>query len=414
MKILQVNKFYYHHGGADTVMIHTGKLLEKKGHDVIYFSMRSDKNEPCDQEKYFVPFIDLNKGGIKNSIRIAGRLLYSTDARDRMERLLLKEKPDIVHLHNIYHQLSPSILHPIYNKKIPTVMSLHDYKLVCAEYNMLCRGKPCEDCAHGRYFMCFKNSCIKNSRLKSFLNTIEMYLHHSVFNIYDTIDVFIATSVFIRKMIERMSRKNYPLELLRNFSLERATEKPNMQIENAIVYSGRHSQEKGVLNLVKAMKGLDTKLYMLGRGPMEKELKKTALQENITNIKFTGFVSEDKKKEIIGKSLCLVLPTICYENNPLCVIEAFLSGKPVVASRIGGIPEIVRDHETGILFEPGNIRDMKEKISYAVNHQQYMKELGENAHHFLQEEYDADKHYEKLMEIYNMAITKKFQDRAKN
>src|SRR3990172_12873930 len=185
MNILHINKFHYLKGGAERVYFETTHLLESYGHRSIFFSMYNPENFPCETSNYFMPYVDLvTTNGMKSQIKTAGRILYSFDARKRLSKLLNKYQVDVAHLHNIYHQISPSILYELKKRKIPVVMTLHDYKMVCASYSMIVNGKPCEACIGGKYFNALINRCVKNSRSKSALATLEMYLHHKVLDIY--------------------------------------------------------------------------------------------------------------------------------------------------------------------------------------------------------------------------------------
>ena len=180
MNVLHINKFHYIRGGCESVYFETANILESHGHKSLFFSMHHPDNVSCETNDYFMPYVDLNTNGnsILSQLKNAGRILYSLDARKRLSKLLNKHHVDIAHLHNIYHQISPSILHTLAKKKIPVVMTLHDYKMACASYSMMVHGKPCEACSGGRYFEIIKNKCVKGSFVKSCLAALVMYLHH--------------------------------------------------------------------------------------------------------------------------------------------------------------------------------------------------------------------------------------------
>jgi glycosyltransferase involved in cell wall biosynthesis len=405
MKILLANKYYYLKGGAEVSFFETAKLLENKGHKVVFFSMQHPRNYTSEYEKYFVSNVDYEKKGFRYKIAILLKLLYSLEAKKKIEKLIEREKPDIAHLNNIYHQISPSILHSLKKIRIPMIMTLRDYKMVCASYLMLNNRNVCDACKDGRYYNCFIKSCVKKSRAKSLLNTIEMYLDHKILNIYDLVDVFISPSRFLKSKLEEMGFKKKIVYLPNFVNLEEFQPEYSWQ-ENSIVYFGRLSKEKGLFTLIEAVKGLDVKLKIIGEGPIRESLEHRAKSKEIKNIEFMGYKSGEDLKNKIRKSMFVVLPSEWYENNPRSIIEGFALGKPAIGARIGGIPELVRDNETGLTFEPGNADDLREKIKELLGNSSLLKKMGENARRFVETELNPEKHYQKLMEIYQRAKEK--------
>jgi glycosyltransferase involved in cell wall biosynthesis len=403
MKILLANKYFYLKGGAEVSFFETAKLLESKGHKVIFFSMQHPHNFSSEYEKYFVSNVDYENDGFKIKIDASLKLLYSFEAKRKIKELIEKEKPDIAHLNNIYHQISPSILHSLKKFRIPMIMTLRDYKIICASYSMLNNGSVCEACKNGRYYNCFFRGCVKNSRTKSLLNTIEMYLHHKMLHIYDLEDVFISPSKFLKSKLEEMGFKR-KIVYLSNF-VNVGDYQPQYEYEeNSIVYFGRLSKEKGLFTLIEAVKGLDVKLKIIGEGPMKEALGCRVKDEGIKNIEFVGYKTGEDLKDDIRKSMFVVLSSEWYENNPRSIIEGFALGKPAIGARIGGIPELVRDEETGLSFEAGSAEDLHFKIKYLINSPEKIVKMGKNARKFVEEELNAEKHYQRLMEIYKEAM----------
>lgn len=409
MKIIIINKFLYPKGGDAIVTLATGELLRAHRHEVFFWGMRSEKDSPHPHQDIFVDEVDLNSsGGIKQQTKIAWNMLYSLEAKSKAKKLLQRiGRPDIIHLHNFAHQISPSILHVFKKHRIPCVMTMHDYKLVCASYAMLAHGKVCEKCAGDAHINCFREGCVKNSKAKSLLNTFEMYLHHKILHIYDLIDVFISPSQFLKDKLLAMGFKGR-IEVLSNFVNPDDFSPRYEAVEQSIYYVGRLSKEKGLSTLIDAMKLLpEVQLKIIGDGPLRHELKDKCHNDGIKNTAFLGYQSgEDLKKEI-NSSLLLVIPSEWYENNPRSVIEAFALGKPVVGARIGGIPELVRNQETGLTFEPGNARDLADKIRILVSQPDLIVEIGKKARRFVELELNAEKHYARLINIYQQIIDKK-------
>lgn len=406
MKILCVNKYFFVKGGAETVFFETSKLLEKKGHKIIYFAMKHPLNISSIYDKYFVSNIDYEKGGFLNNLKAACNLIYSIEAKRKMEILIKEEKPDIAHLHNIYHQLSPSILYALKKNKIPVVLTLHDYKSVCASYLMFHGGKICEACKNGMYYNCFLKGCVKNSRAKSLLNTIEMYFHHNILHIYDLVDIFISPSIFVKNKLKEMGFRGRVVHVPNFLNIEEYIPRFDHE-ENSIIYFGRLSEEKGLTVLIEAIKGLSINLKIIGEGPVREKLRNKVENENIANVKIFGYKTGDDLKNEIRKSMFVVLPSEVYENNPRTLIEGFALGKPAIGARIGGIPELIKDNETGLMFESGGAADLRSKIKYLSDNHAKIIEMGRNARKFVEQELNPGKYYEKLMEIYNTALEKR-------
>ncbi|MEI6437346.1 MAG: glycosyltransferase family 4 protein [Candidatus Omnitrophota bacterium] len=399
MKILQAHRCFYLKGGAEKVFFDADALLRAHCHDVAFFSMQHPDNLPSPYAKYFVSSIDYGHGGLLHGIKALGRLLYSREARQKIDRLIADFKPDVAHLHNIYHQISPSILHSLKKAGVPVVMTLHDFKAVCANYYMIDRGKMCQACQGGRYYKCAVRGCVKESRLKSLPNTLEMYVHHTLLHIYDLVDVFISPSQFLKDKITEMGFKGR-IEVLPNF-VDAADFTPSYGgQERSIVFVGRMSYEKGIKTLLNAVKGLDITLKMIGDGPLRAELEEKVKSEGISNVRFLGYLKGDVLKSEIQKSLFAVLPSECYENNPVSVMEAFALGKPVVGSRMGGIPELVKDGETGYTFTSFQAAELTDVIKRLANDPAGIERMGKAGRRLVEENYSADKHYNGLIGIY--------------
>lgn len=407
MKILLVNKFFYLKGGSERVFLEEADLLKRNGHQVAFFSMFDKRNLSCPQSKYFINHIDYETPvkNIKQKMSQSLKMLYSFEAKEKVEELLNDYQIDITHLHNIYHQISPSILDVFVKYKIPTAMTLHDYKLVCPSYSMLADGKPCEKCKTGKYFWCLLKKCTKGSYAKSLLNVVEMYLHHKILHIYDKIDVFISPSMFLKKKLKEMGFKKEIVHLPNFINAKDYLPKYSFD-EKIICYFGRLSEEKGLFTLLNAVKGIDVKLKIIGDGPIKENLKFKVRSEKLDNVDFLGYKSGRELKNEIRSSTTVVLPSEWYENNPKTVLEAFALGKPVIGARVGGIPELVKDGRTGLTFERGNSDDLRSKIESLLKDPQQITEMGKKARQFVEESFNPEKHYRQLMKIYQLAMEK--------
>lgn len=404
LKILLINKFVYPKGGDAISMLNTARLLRERGHTVIVWGMQHPLNPPCPYEDLFISGIDYsNIKGIKSKISSSLNVLYSFEAKDKIERLIEIGKPDIVHLNNFAHQISPSILHVFKKYKIPMVMTMHDYKLVCPSYSMLLRGSSCEKCAHGRYYCCLINKCTKNSYMKSFVNTLEMYLHHNILHIYDLVDMYISPSKFLKQKVKEMGFHGNIVWLPNFVFLDGINPEYNFK-EKSFVYVGRLSEEKGIFTLVRAIQNLPVNLKVIGDGPLRRSLISEVKKKNMTNVHFLGYITGEKLVDEMKNSIAIILPSECYENNPMVILEAFGLGKPAIGSRIGGIPELVVDGETGFTFSSRDAEDLRNKIKYSLENPDLIIKMGKNARRFVEENFNPEKHYMELLKIYNSVM----------
>ncbi len=362
-------------------------------------------NPQYPNRRMFVSYADLN--GERKQLRrtrIALNVVYSLEAKKKLREVILAEKPDIVHLHNFAHQISPSILPVLKELNIPTIMTMHDFKLACGAYGLSFNGKFCEKCSGGRYYQCFLNKCIKNSMTKSLLITLEMYLHHRILHSYDQIKMFISPSLFLKEKLRELGFHG-PTVHLPNFIKVDKYEPAYGAQENSIVYFGRLIAGKGLSLLLRAAENIDNVgVKIIGEGPLRGSLEGEAKGRGLENIRFLGYLSGEELKAQIKKSLFAVLPSEHYENYPLSIIESFALGKPAVASRIGGVPELVKDNVTGLTFEPNNVLDLELKIREMLASSTRISEMGKNARAFVERELNQEKHYDRLMTIYHQAI----------
>ena len=404
MKILLINKFLYPKGGAPKSTLATGELLHKKGHQVSFWGMSHPDNPDYPHKNLFVNYVDLvNGGGLGKQLKTALNVLYSFEAKNKIRKLIEADRPDIVHLNNFAHQISPSILDVFHDFNIPTVMTMHDYKLVCPAYTMLNKDQVCEKCKGGKFHHCFINECTHDSRVKSFVNMLEMYLHHKILHIYDKIDVFISPSIFLRDKLKEMGFK-HKIEYLPNFIHLDSFQPQYKWNDNCIVYFGRLSNEKGLFTLMEAVKDINVKLKIIGDGPIRAQLENKAATGKISNVVFTGYRKGQDLKRDIQNATATITPSQWYENNPRTIIESFALGKPVIGSRIGGIPELVKDGKTGYTFAPGNSRDLRNKIKSLLDSPDKIEQMGRNARVLVEKKYNTELHYKRLIKIYNDAI----------
>lgn len=409
MKILMVNKFYYIKGGSETYYFALKKMLEKEGHTVIDFSMKDEKNFDSPYSEYFVENVDYNSSsGIFKKMKIAKNIIYSKEAKKKFEQIIVKEKPDIVHLHIFQHQLSPSILDVIKKNHIPTVYTAHDLKMVCLNYKMMHHGKICEECKGGKYIRCAKNKCVKNSFSKSCINVAEGYLHKWRKS-YDAIDAIITPSKFYReKFIEFGIQKDRVFHIPNFLDAQKPDVNPTDDSEQYYLYFGRLSEEKGILTLIKAVESMNVHVKIVGTGPLKEEINQYLVENNISNIELLGFKSGQELTDIVGNAKAVVLPSEWYENGPYSAIESLQLGRPIVGADIGGIPELV--HNNGFLFKSGDEEDLSIVFQNMeqISEQEYQDMKAASVELF-NKYYTWSYHYKQLKQIYD-SVMKKYKE----
>lgn len=413
MKVLLINKFYHDKGKAGGVgrhILELQKMLERNGHEVVPFAMREKETVPNNYLEFFPKDFDL--GEIRFSLKglkSIPKIFYNREAIRKLEKLIQKTKPDIVHIHNIYHHLSPAILPILKKHGIPIAMTVHDYKLVCPNYLMFNKGKICEKCSGGRYYKCFTNKCVKNSYAASLVLTLEAYFVKFK-RYYDNVDIFFAPSRFMRDILIKNGFNGDKVKYLPNFfeSANFNTKSGNAENEKYFLYFGRLSKEKGVDVLIKSLQYIDLKDYKLkiaGSGDEKEDLERLTSDLILKDkVEFTGYKSGEDLQKLISGAAFVVLPSIWYENAPYSILEAYALGKPIIGARIGGIPELVRDKETGLLFEAGNEKDLAGKIQFILDNQGSVSKLGKNAKSFLENRFGSEKYFQELTNAYTRLI----------
>lgn len=403
MRILQINNIHFRRGGADIVYLNTGKLLENKGNEVFYFSQENEKNDISNSDGYFVKETNYFDKSFLDKIYAIPRFFYSLESKEKLTKLINDLQPDVAHIHLYKGSLTPSILQVLKNNKVPTVISLHDYGLLCPHNSML-DGKMniCTRCVSGSALNCIAYKCNRNNLMLSTISSLEFIFQKSFFPFEKYFNKIIAVSKFGQKIHKESGQFNRKVEHLYNFYPDLDKVETNNKKGNYILYFGRLSEEKGIKTLFDAWlkEERKSKLKIVGTGELYEELNKKLIDRS--NIEMLGFKSGDELNRLIQEASFIIVPSEWYENNPLTIIEAYANGKPVIGSNTGGIPEIINDGDTGFIFEMASVDDLSEKIKIAesVNDQEYYR-LSINARKFADEHFSEEKHYNSLMKIYN-------------
>lgn len=407
MKILMVNKFFYIKGGSETYYFSLKKLLEQNGHEVIDFSMKDERNFESKYSDFFVDGVDYNKEqSIFSKIKAGMKIIYSLEAKKKLEKLIKETKPDIAHLHIFQHQLSLSILDVLKKYKIPIVYTAHDLKMICPNYKMLTNGQVCEMCKGEKYYNCLKNKCIKDSTVKSAIGMIEAYVNKWR-KAYDKIDYIITPSKFYKDKFIEFGIDANKITHIPNFLTEENIEFDELEEKDYYLYFGRLSEEKGIMTLIKAVQETKVKLKIVGTGPLKEEIEKYVNENKLTNIEILGFKSGKELYTIVANSKCVVLPSEWYENGPYSAIEALKLGRPIIGSDLGGIPELIDEGENGFVFKNANVLNLKNIINKVeemdLSYQENMSKKSKEKFKLVNTEKN---HLELLLRIYNNVLSK--------
>ncbi len=399
MNILQINKFYYEQGGTERYFFALKKLLEENGHSVIPFAMQSDKNLKSKYSKYFVSKIQTQPSlNVWQDLRTVFRFWWSKEAQRKIQKLINTEKIDIAHIHNIYHQISPSILSVLKKNKIPVVMTVHDYSLISKNYNLYQSKKTNKN---------FVQYVIL--KIEDLIRTVEMFWHHKILKVYKkNIDVFIAPSEFVKKKLiqggfDKKKIKIIPHFVSTNPSVLRKAQdtSPSQGEDNSkyILYFGRLSEEKGIQILIQAMQDLpDIKLKIAGQGYYKKKLETRNKKLGNKNVEFLGFKNQKELQKIILDSQFVVMPSIAPEVFGLSALEAMALGKCVIASRTGALAELI---EENLLFESGNVKELVKKIKFLTKNENYAKIRGQENEKLVKSKYGKKEHFKRIFNVYS-------------
>ncbi|EHV6038162.1 glycosyltransferase family 4 protein [Escherichia coli] len=401
MKILLVNKFFFIKGGAETVYFQERNWLKAAGVDVVDFSMLHEKNFPSEYADTFVRNVDYHKEStLLGEVKTASNFIHNAEACRKMRTLLQRERPDIVHFHNIYHQLTPALIKVARNFGCKTVLTAHDYKIACPAYSMLRDGKVCDACLTGTVFNAFRYRCQEGSATKSLLLSLEA-TWQSIARNYHMLDVIISPSEFLKGILRRKLPHSRIDVIVNGVDDDPATDKT--ADKGYLLYVGRLSREKGVATLPLAHQKMRNRapLKVVGHGPLYDELV-----ANYPDVEFLGYVQQGEAlNTLIKEARAVILPSECYENCSMSVLEAMSFAKPVIGSRIGGIPEQIRDGIDGVLFEPGNVQDLANAMDYMIDSPEKAHVMGLSARERLREKYTLQKHMETLTALYKEILS---------
>ncbi len=385
-------------GGAERYLLDVSSWLASQSHEVIPFAMQHPDNLETPYQNYFPSFVQTGRVTANwQGIRTLTRMVYSLEARRKMATLIAHTKPDLAHIHNIYTQLSPSILHTLKDQHVPVVMTVHDHHLISPQYNIWAHGCG-EDYRDVGLVRGTLSRFHKKSMLASFAQTA-VYKFHRFLQIYERgVDLFVCPSQYMKR---QLIRGGFPEEKIRvnHFGIDEKVFTPRYDHDRYFFYAGRLSEEKGVETIIRAAKIIgDVKVKIAGRGPQSDRLHRLA--HDVPGVEFLGFRSPEELKELYRGAIAVLLPSRVHENFPLMVLEALASGKPVIASDVGGVPEMIDDRVNGFLVSPTDDFGWVEAMMRLAIDDRLCESMSRAARTTVEHRFKLDDHYRRLMECY--------------
>lgn len=382
MKILQAHNTYRQPGGEDQVVNAERELLEENGHEVQLFGADND-----------------DIVGFWRRLVTAWRAPFDATVRRRLAGVLRQWRPDVVHVHNFFPLLTPSVFEACQDIGIPVVMTLHNFRLLCPGAYLYRDGAICEDCLDASSYRAVLHSCYRNSFLGSLAVARMVDIHRRRQTWQQKVDRFIVMTDFSKNKLLEAGWDVGQIVVKTHFS-PRPPCDINASEPVGALFAGRLSPEKGISTLLKAWSGLPNVLSLAGEGPLRNEVEVCGNPL----VHLLGWLSPEEMSLQLRSAACLVVPSEWYETFGMVVIEAFAHGLPVIASRLGSLAELVNDGVTGLHFEPGNADDLRAKVRWLTDHPEERRRMGDNARRVYEEKYTPERNYELLLSIYQGVI----------
>jgi len=385
MKILLVHNSYQQHGGEDVVFQQEKELLQGGGHEVITY----EKNNQ-----------DALQEANHSKVLLGARTIWAVSSRKEFRSILRQHKPDIVHVHNTFVMISPSIYSACKEEGVPVVQTLHNYRLICPAATLFRDGRICEECVGGGIWRGVLHGCYRDSRAATATVALMLTTHRLLGTWEQLIDHYIALTEFARQKFVAAGLPEEKISVKPNFVPSDPGERSTLG--RFALFVGSLSDAKGVWALLHAWQTnrLSIPLRIVGDGPLKEELVNFAQRNQLVNVSFTGQLPHSRVLNLMKKARCLIFPSEWYEPFGLTLLEAFACGLPVISSGIESLRDLVRPEDTGLIFNAGNSQDLADKVRWAWEHPAEMRAIGKNARAEYRLKYTAEQNYESLMEIY--------------
>jgi len=407
MRILFCNKYNYPFSGTEVYLFELMELLRSHGHELALFSMADPRGAPTPYDRHFVRHIDFKRdAGPWQKLRRAGHLIYSREARRRLRAMIEEFRPDVAHVRNIYHHLSPSILWELKARKVPVVYHLNDFKLLCPTYNLLSQGEVCEACKGGAFWHALRPRCYPGLPARLTL-TAEAYIHRWLRTYRKCVDLFLAPSQFVRDKFVEHGWDAEKFEVLPHFQQIHDSSDVPPSRRAPILYFGRLSAEKGVDDLIRAVQQIPKlRLIVAGDGPKRAELQALAASLGLA-VEFTGQLGPEQRDALIAQSRFTVLPSHAYETLGKTILESYAEGRAVVASDLGSRRELIRHGETGLLYRVGDSSTLADALATLDSQPELAERMGRAGRELVRQHHAPEQHYQRLMSLYEQLLANK-------
>lgn len=399
-RLLNVNSYHYRRGGSDVVYFEHAAMMQSLGFECGYFSMQHPRNEPSPWARHFVDELEFGHAyGLAQKIVMAGKVVYSLEARRKLRTLLDGFAADVAHLHCIYHHLSPAILPVLTERGVPVVLTAHDLKIACPAYKMLNSGGLCERCNRGSLLNVVRHRCVQGSLAASAVVAVESGLHRSLQTWQRHLSAVVCPSrFFVRKFIE-WGWDPARFEYIPNY-VDATQFVPRFAPGDYALYVGRLVPEKGLVTLLRAAAQAGVPLKLAGTGPFEPALRELAAALQAP-VELLGYRAGPALHELVRGARCVVLPSEIYENAPMSVLEAMALGKPVIGARIGGIPELIEPDRTGWLFDSGSVDQLAERLAQVWScSAARLAAMGAAARERVEAEFSRERYLQSMLALY--------------
>lgn len=385
LRVLIVHNAYQQHGGEDAVVAAETELLQSRGHEVIRYGRDNREIETLSRP------------------RLAIDTVWSARTTRDVAAQIAGFRPDVVHVHNTFPLISPSVYWAAWQAGVPVVQTLHNFRLLCPQAILLRDGRICEDCVGRQPWRGIRHGCYRGSPLQTAVLAGMLTAHRALGTWQTRVSRYIALNEFCRRKLVEGGLPAARIAIKPNFV---DFPPPQETARAGFLFVGRLSAEKGIVTLAAAGRRLDDAhvIRIAGSGPEAAQLAGCASLQPLGALDGTAIRAE------MCRATALVLPSICYESFPRTLVEAYACGLPVIASRLGALPDIVEDGQTGLLFAPGDADDLAAKIRWAQAHPEEMRRMGANALARYRREFSAETNYQTLLTIYAQAVEQSRED----
>ncbi|MEJ3745113.1 glycosyltransferase [Actinomycetes bacterium KLBMP 9797] len=404
MRVLHVNKFLYRRGGAEGYLLDLAALQRARGDEVAYFGMHHPENDvPQRYGAYFPPYVELEpapRGPVRRAAAV-GRMVYSPASRRGLAAVIADFRPDVVHMHNIYHQLSPSVIRAVRAAGVPCVLTLHDYKLACPSYQLLAGQAVCDACVTGGPWQAARRRCKDGSLGASAVLSLESWLHR-VTRAYGGVDAFVSPSRFLASVMRRAGVFPDRMRVVNHF-VDVATVPPAERPGAGVVFAGRLAREKGVDTLIEAAAAGGFRLDIAGDGPERAALEALAAARAPERVRFHGRLAKADLHALLRGAAVAAVPSRWHENQPMAVLEAFACGLPVVTTDLGGLPELVEPGVDGAIVPADEPLALAGALTELLADPARAFALGQAGRVKVERVFAPEAHYQRLQEVYSGA-----------